>query len=152
MENRFLNRALDCFHSGRAAQHVHGVLKDSGFFQKDRLPMCGESYPFFARGSEWFIGAIRMTRVGTVHVGQYQFRRRAREIILELSRNKRAPARLRVQLEHLPARVRAKHVTHSYRPDFSRNPRQRDVFDVEAAIEKERKPWSELIDWHAPRA
>src|SRR5438067_1602552 len=147
-----LSGALDCFHSGRAAQHVHGVLKDSGFFEENGLSMRCKTYPFFARGGERFVGAVRMARVGAVHISQHQFRRGAREIILELGRDERAPARLRVQLEHLPARVRAKDVTHSDRPDFSRNPRQRDVFDVEAAIEKEREPWRELIDRHTPRA
>src|SRR5438067_1982705 len=136
----------------RAAQHVHGVLKDSGFFEENGLSMRCKTYPFFARGGERFVGAVRMARVGAVHISQHQFRRGAREIILELGRDERAPARLRVQLEHLPARVRAKDVTHSDRPDFSRNPRQRDVFDVEAAIEKEREPWRELIDRHTPRA
>src|SRR5438309_3089305 len=111
-----------------------------------------KTYPFFARGGERFVGAVRMTRVSAVHISQHQFGRGAREIILELGRDERAPARLCVQFEHLPTPVRAKDVTHSDCPDFSRNPRQRDVFDVEAAIEKERKPWRELIDWHAPRA
>ena len=114
--------------------------------------MRGKTNPFFARRGERFVGAVRMTRVGAVHISQHQFRRGAREIIFELGRDERASARLRVQLEHLPARVRAKHVTHSDRPDFSRNPRQRNVFDVEAAIEKEGKSWRELIDRHAPRA
>src|SRR3989442_13400555 len=93
-----------------------------------------------------------MTRVSAVHVSQYQLGRGASEIIFELSGDKRAPARLRVQLEHLPARIRAKDISHPDRPNFSRDPSERDVFDVEAAIEEERKPGRELIDWHTARA
>src|SRR5438105_4884910 len=55
-----------------------------------------------------------------------------------------------MQLEHLSARVRAKDFTHPDRPDFSRNPSERDVFYVESAIETERKPRRELIDRDTP--
>src|SRR5438445_13804649 len=92
-----------------------------------------------------------MTRVRRVHVSQHQLRRRAGEIIFELSRDKRAPASLRMQFEQLRARASAEYVAHSDRPDASRNARQCDVFDVQPAIEKERQPWSELIDRNSAR-
>ena len=115
------------------------MLKDSGFFEQDCLSVRGKPNPFFARRGEWFVGAVGMTRVGAVHVGQHQFRRRPGEIVFEFSRDKGTPARLRVQFEHLPARVRAKDVTHSDRPNLSRNQGERDVFNVESAIEEEGK-------------
>src|SRR5437764_11725233 len=42
----------------------------------------------------------------------------------------------------------AKYVAHPDRPDFSRYPRERDVFHVQSAIEEERQSWTELIDRH----
>ena len=38
-ENRRFDCALDRFHAGRSAQHIHGVLKDSRLFEQDGLPM-----------------------------------------------------------------------------------------------------------------
>src|SRR2546430_5605700 len=54
-----------------------------------------------------------------------------------------------MQFVKLPFRSRAKDLTHSNRPDASRDSRKRDVFDIETAIEKERKPRPELIDWNS---
>ena len=64
------NCALDCFHSGRAAQHVHGVFKNPGLFEQDRLAVGRKPNPFFARCRERFVGAIRMTRIGRIHVSE----------------------------------------------------------------------------------
>src|ERR1700736_6618946 len=92
-----------------------------------------------------------MARVRAVHVGEHQFRGRAREVVFKLSRDERTPAGLGVELEHLGARAGAENVAHSDRPNFSRDTREGDVFDIEAAIEKEGKPRAKLIDWNAAR-
>src|ERR1700716_1807655 len=92
-----------------------------------------------------------MRRVCRVHVSEHQFRGGAREVVLEFRRDQRATAGLRVQLEHLPAWPGAKRVAHADRPDSARYTRQRDVFDVEAAIEKEGKARTELLDRDSTR-
>ena len=92
-----------------------------------------------------------MGRVRRIHVSEYQFRRCAREVVFEFRGNKRSAAGLCVQLEHLPARSGAKRVAHADRPDPARNASQSDVFDVQSAIEKERKPRPELIDRNSAR-
>src|SRR5438034_3761445 len=58
IENRSFHGALDRFHTRRTAQHVHGVFKNAGLLQKDRLPMRREPDPFFTRRRERFIRAI----------------------------------------------------------------------------------------------
>src|ERR1700730_18033607 len=92
-----------------------------------------------------------MRRVCRVHVSEHQFRGGAREVVLEFRRDQRATAGLRVQLEHLSARSGAEGVAHPNGPDPSRYTRQRDVFDVEAAIEKEGKARTELLDRDSTR-
>ena len=87
-----------------------------------------------------------MARIRSVHVSEHQLRGRAREIIFEFRRDERSPAGLRVQFVKLRARSCAKHVAHADRPDSSRDASERDVFRVEAAIEKERETRPELID------
>ena len=49
-------------------------------------------------------------------------------------------------------RTRAEHVAHPDRPDAARHTRERDVFGVESAIEKERKARPELIDRDSARS
>src|SRR5947208_1827728 len=56
-----------------------------------------------------------------------------------------------MQFEKLPTRARAKPIAHADRPDAPRHASQRDVFGVESAIEKERKPRAELIDRDSAR-
>ena len=58
IEDGRFHRALDCFHPRRAAQHVHGVFEDAGFFKQDRLAVGGEPDPFFARRRERLIRAV----------------------------------------------------------------------------------------------
>src|ERR1700730_1961436 len=52
----------------------------------------------------------------------------------------------------LAARSGAEHDTHADRPDSSRDARHRNIFGIEAAIEKEGKPRPELIDRNSPRS
>src|SRR6266550_4757759 len=82
-QDRRFHCALDRFHAGRTAQHVHRVFENAGLLQQDRLPVRGEPDPFFARRCERFIRAVGMTRVRGVHVGQNQFRGRSGEIVFE---------------------------------------------------------------------
>src|ERR1700719_1050668 len=90
-----------------------------------------------------------MARIGRVHVRENQFGRGAGEIVLKLGGNERSAAGLDVQFIKLRFWSSAKHFAHADRPDSARNSRQRDVFDVESAIEKERKSRAELIDWNS---
>src|SRR3712207_7339952 len=39
LENGFFDRALHRFHPRRTTQHIHGVLKDAGLLEQDRLAM-----------------------------------------------------------------------------------------------------------------
>src|SRR5947207_8666971 len=87
-----------------------------------------------------------MARIRSVHVSEHQLRGSAREIIFEFRRDERSPAGLRVQFVKLRARSCAKHVAHADRPDSSRDASERDVFRVEAEIEKERETRAELSD------
>ena len=87
-----LDRALDRLHSGRTAQHVHGVLKDAGLLEQDRLAVGGQADPFFARRGERLVRAVGVTRVGAVHVGEHQLGRGARQVVLELGGDERASA------------------------------------------------------------
>ncbi len=82
-EDRRFHSALDCFHAGRTAQHVHGVFENAGLLKQDRLPVRGEPDPFFARRRERFVRAVGMTRIRRVHVRQDQFRGRPGEIVFE---------------------------------------------------------------------
>src|SRR5205814_9498823 len=90
-----------------------------------------------------------MARIRSVHVSEHQLRGRAREIIFEFRRDERSPAGLRVQFVKLRARSCAKHVAHADCPDSSRDASERDVFRVDAAIEKERETWPAVIDRNA---
>ena len=58
---------------------------------------------------------------------------------------------MRVQFEQLRSRARAENIAHPDRPDAARDARERDVFHVESAIEKERKARPELIDRDSAR-
>ena len=71
VENRRFYCALDRFHPGRSAQHVHGVLENSRLLEQDRLPVRGKPNPFFAWCGERLVGAIGMTRIRGVHVSQH---------------------------------------------------------------------------------
>src|SRR5260370_4495083 len=113
--------------------------------------MRGEPNPFFARCGERLIRAVGVTRIGRIHVSEYQFRRGAGEIIFKLRGDERSPAGLGVQFVKLCFRSGTKDFAHSNRPNASRDARDRNVFNVEAAIEKERKPWPELIAWNSAR-
>src|SRR3981081_331427 len=92
-----------------------------------------------------------MARVGGVHVSEHQFGGGSGEIVFEFRGDERSAARLRVQFIKLRFRSGAEHVTHANRPNAPRYARERDVFDIEPAIEEEGKPWPELIDWNAAR-
>src|SRR2546423_14297815 len=92
-----------------------------------------------------------MARVGGVHVGKHQFGGGAGEIIFELRRNQRSAASLGVQFIKLRFRSSGKHIAHPNRPNAPRDARERDVFNIESAIEKEREAWAELIDWNSAR-
>ena len=72
LQHRFLHRALDRLHSGRTAQHVHGVFKDAGLIEQDGLAVRGETNPFFARGGERLVRTVGMAGVGAVHVGEHE--------------------------------------------------------------------------------
>ena len=117
LQDRRFHCALHCLHTGRAGQHIHRVLKDARFIEQDRLPVRGESDPLFARRGEWFVRAVRVTRIRAVHVREHQFGRGAREIIFKLRRDQRTPTRLGVHLEHLRLRPRAECIAHSDCPD-----------------------------------
>ncbi len=151
IQNRRFHCALDRFHAWRPAQHVHGVFKNTRLFQEDGLCVRGEPDPFFARRGEWLVGAIGMAGVGGVHVRENQLRRRAGEVVLELGGNQRATAGLRMQFEKLRLRPGAEHVAHADGPNATGNPRQRYVFGIQPAIEKERQPRPELIHRYPAR-
>ena len=70
IEDRRSHGALDGFHPGRPAQHVHGMFKNAGLLEQDRLSVRSEPDPLFTWGGERFVGAIRMTRICGVHVSQ----------------------------------------------------------------------------------
>src|SRR5436309_1331975 len=96
-----------------------------------------QSDPFFAWSREWFVSAVRVTRIGAVHVGKHQLRSCPGQIVLKLSCDQRASAGLGMQLEHLRALAGAEYISHSDRPNFPRNSGQRDVFDIQSAIQEE---------------
>src|SRR6266850_5350038 len=56
-----------------------------------------------------------------------------------------------MQFEKLCSRSCAKHLPHSDRPDAPRHASERDIFDVETAIEKKRKARSKLIHRNSAR-
>src|SRR5207244_11043825 len=97
------------------------------------------------------IRAVGVTRISRIHVSEYQFRRGAGEIIFKLRGDERSPAGLGVQFVKLCFRSGTKDFAHSNRPNASRDAPERHVFNVEAAIDKERQPSPELIDWHPAR-
>src|SRR5438093_9795988 len=94
---------------------------------------------------ERFVGAVAVTGVGGIEVGQQQFESGAGEIVLELLRDQGPAAGLRVELEPLRGGVGAKDVAHPNRPELAANARQRQILDVQSAIEEERKARAELV-------
>src|SRR5205807_1267184 len=69
-EDRFFNGALDGLHAGGAAQEVHRVFEEAGFFEKDGLRLGGEADVLFAGRGERFIGAVAVAGIGGVGVGE----------------------------------------------------------------------------------
>src|SRR5207244_3232346 len=116
------------------------------FLEQNRLAMRGEPNPFFAQCGGRLMRAVGVPRIGRIHVSEYQFRRGSGEIIFKLRGDERSPAGLGVQFVKLCLRSGTKDFAHSNRPNASRDARERNVFNVEAAIEKEREPRPELID------
>src|SRR2546430_4830762 len=127
------------------------MFKNAGLLEQDRLTVRGEPDPFFAWSRERFVRAVRVTRIGRVHVSEHQFGSGAGEIIFKFRGDQRSPAGLGVQFIELTFWSGAKYLAHSDCPDAPRNARERDVFDIESAIEKERESRAELIDWNFAR-
>src|SRR5438105_13891459 len=93
-----------------------------------------------------------MRGVGRIHVSENQFRCGAGEIVFEFGGNERTAAGLGVQLEHLTARSGTERIAHADRPDPARNTRERDVFDIESAIQEEGESRTKLINWNSARS
>src|SRR2546427_12410699 len=87
--------------------------------------------------------------VGVVELGHQQLDCRAGEVVLELGGDQRTSAGLRVQLQQLRARVGLENVTHADGPDAPAHATEDEVFDVQPAIEEERKSRAKLVNVQA---
>ena len=47
-------------------------------------------------------------------------------------------------------RRRPEYIAHSNRPDLSADARQRQIFNIQSAVQKERQPRAKLVDVHPP--
>ena len=126
--------------------------EEAGFFQQDGLRMRGEADVFLARRREGFVGAVAVAGVGGVDVREQQLDRSAREIVFELMRDERAATGLRVDFETLRALAGTEDIAHADGPELPAHAGEREVFDVESAIEEEGKPRAETIHVEAALA
>ena len=145
VEDRALDLPLEGEEPRRPGKDVHRVLEDARLLEEDRLGVRREPDVFLGRRREGLVGAVAVAGIGSVQVREHQLDGGAGEVVLELGRDERAAARLRVELEHLGLRAGPVAVAHADRPDAPAGAAEHEVLDVEAAIQEEREPRAKAV-------